>query len=105
MVQGHAENIYFDDSTLSKHVLFLGGIGTGKTNAMKQLVQTLRREAGPDDVFVVFDTKGDFLEDFYRTGTPFCRAGRRTSRAASPGISSAICSVRTRRSGATRSTK
>ncbi len=68
MVQGHAENIYFDDSTLSKHVLFLGGIGTGKTNAMKQLVQTLRREAGPDDVFVIFDTKGDFLEDFYRTG-------------------------------------
>lgn len=68
MVQGHAENIYFDDSTLSKHILFLGGIGTGKTNAMKQLVQTLRRDAGPDDVFVIFDTKGDFLEDFYRTG-------------------------------------
>ena len=68
MVQGHAENIYFDNSTLSKHVLFLGGIGTGKTNAMKQLVHTLRREAGPDDVFVIFDTKGDFLEDFYRTG-------------------------------------
>jgi len=68
LVQGHAENIYFDDDVLSKHVLFLGGIGTGKTNAMKQLVHTLRREAGPDDVFVVFDTKGDFLEDFYRTG-------------------------------------
>jgi type IV secretory pathway TraG/TraD family ATPase VirD4 len=68
MVQGHAGNISFDDSTLSKHVLFLGGIGTGKTNAMKQLVQTLRREAGPDDVFIIFDTKGDFLEDFYRTG-------------------------------------
>ena len=68
MVQGHAGNISFDDSTLSKHVLFLGGIGTGKTNAMKQLVQTLRREAGPDDVFIIFDTKGDFFEDFYRTG-------------------------------------
>ena len=68
MVHGHAENICFDADTLSRHVLFLGGIGTGKTNAMKQLVQTLRREAGPDDVFVIFDTKGDFVSDFYRTG-------------------------------------
>ena len=67
MVQGHTENISFDERTLGKHVLFLGGIGTGKTNAMKQLVHTLRRDAGPDDVFVIFDTKGDFL-DFYRTG-------------------------------------
>jgi type IV secretory pathway TraG/TraD family ATPase VirD4 len=56
----------FDDDYLSKHVLFLGGIGTGKTNAMKQLVQALRKKASPDDVFIVFDTKGDFLEEFYR---------------------------------------
>ncbi len=68
VVQGHTESIRFDEDTLSRHVLFLGGIGTGKTNAMKQLVYALRREAGPDDVFVIFDTKGDFLEDFYRTG-------------------------------------
>jgi type IV secretory pathway TraG/TraD family ATPase VirD4 len=58
----------FDDAYLSKHVLFLGGIGTGKTNAMMQLVQALRNKAGPDDVFVVFDTKGDFLHEFYRPG-------------------------------------
>jgi type IV secretory pathway TraG/TraD family ATPase VirD4 len=68
LVQGHTESLYFDADLLSKHVLFLGGIGTGKTNAMMQLVSTLRREAGPDDVFVIFDTKGDFLTDFYRTG-------------------------------------
>jgi hypothetical protein len=68
LVQGHAESLYFDADLLSRHVLFLGGIGTGKTNAMMQLVSSLRREAGPDDVFVVFDTKGDFLADFYRTG-------------------------------------
>jgi type IV secretory pathway TraG/TraD family ATPase VirD4 len=68
LVQGHTESLYFDADLLSKHVLFLGGIGTGKTNAMMQLVSTLRREAGPDDVFVIFDTKGDFLADFYRTG-------------------------------------
>jgi type IV secretory pathway TraG/TraD family ATPase VirD4 len=68
LVQGHAETLYFDADLLSRHVLFLGGIGTGKTNAMMQLVSTLRREAGPDDVFVIFDTKGDFLADFYRRG-------------------------------------
>ena len=68
LVQGHAESLYFDADLLSRHVLFLGGIGTGKTNAMLQLVSTLRREAGPDDVFVIFDTKGDFLADFYRPG-------------------------------------
>ena len=48
---------------LSKHVLFLGGIGTGKTNAMKHLIRLLRNRAGQDDVFVIFDTKGDFLAD------------------------------------------
>ncbi len=68
LVQGHTESLYFDADLLSRHVLFLGGIGTGKTNAMLQLVSTLRREAGPDDVFVIFDTKGDFLADFYRPG-------------------------------------
>lgn len=68
LIQGHTESLYFDADLLSRHVLFLGGIGTGKTNAMLQLVSTLRREAGPDDVFVIFDTKGDFLADFYRPG-------------------------------------
>ncbi len=68
LVQGHTESLYFDADLLSRHVLFLGSIGTGKTNAMMQLVSTLRREAGPDDVFIIFDTKGDFLADFYRPG-------------------------------------
>jgi type IV secretory pathway TraG/TraD family ATPase VirD4 len=56
------------DKLLAKHILFLGGIGTGKTNAMKQLVRLLRNRAGQEDVFVIFDTKGDFLADFYRPG-------------------------------------
>jgi hypothetical protein len=75
LVQGHTESLYFDADLLSRHVLFLGGIGTGKTNAMMQLVSTLRREAGPDDVFVIFDTKGDFLADFYRTGDAVLASG------------------------------
>src|ERR1700730_620617 len=68
VLQGASGAIRFDDSLLSRHVLFLGGIGTGKTNAMMQLVQDLRGFATADDVFVIFDTKGDFLEHFYRPG-------------------------------------
>jgi type IV secretory pathway TraG/TraD family ATPase VirD4 len=68
VLQGHAGAVRFDDSYLSRHVLFLGGIGTGKTNAMMQLIAPLRERADPDDVFVVFDTKGDFLAETYRPG-------------------------------------
>jgi hypothetical protein len=68
VMQGHGGGLRFDDKALSKHVLFLGGIGAGKTNAMMQLVHALRENAGPGDVFVVFDTKGDFRHEFYRDG-------------------------------------
>jgi hypothetical protein len=61
-------NLRLDNKLLSMHVLFLGGIGTGKTNAMKHLIRQLRNRAGQDDVFVIFDTKGDFLKNFYRSG-------------------------------------
>ena len=68
ILQGHAGAVRFDDKLLSRHVLFLGGIGAGKTNAMMQLVLALRERADPDHVFVVFDTKGDFLAESYRPG-------------------------------------
>jgi hypothetical protein len=68
MVPGHFGRLWFDGKYLSRHVLFLGGIGTGKSNAMYQLLDPLRANAGRDDVFVIFDTKGDFLERFYRDG-------------------------------------
>ncbi len=38
VLQGHAGAVRYDDEYLSRHLLFLGGIGTGKTNAMMQLV-------------------------------------------------------------------
>lgn len=60
--------LWLDDDYLSRHVLFLGGIGTGKSNTMYLLLDQLRRRASQDDVFVVFDTKGDFQKEFYRPG-------------------------------------
>ena len=56
------------DKLIETNILFLGGIGSGKTNAMKHLVRQFRDKSGPDDVFVFFDTKGDFLRQFYRPG-------------------------------------
>ena len=53
-------------SVLSKHLLYTGTIGTGKTTAMFQLLHQLIEKMTDDDVMVVFDTKGDFREEFYR---------------------------------------
>ena len=66
--QGPPGSLRLGGELLSTHVLFLGGIGSGKTNAMKHLIQQLRNTVGQDDVFVIFDTKGDFLRSFYRPG-------------------------------------
>jgi type IV secretory pathway TraG/TraD family ATPase VirD4 len=68
VVHGRGSAIRFNDDSLETHVLFLGGIGTGKTNAMMQLIRSLRDSARQDDVFVIFDTKGDFYREFYADG-------------------------------------
>jgi type IV secretory pathway TraG/TraD family ATPase VirD4 len=69
--------IGFDDATLGRHVLFLGGIGSGKTVGMTALVDSLRAAADPRDVFVFFDTKGDYHERFFRPGDVTLSAGGR----------------------------
>jgi type IV secretory pathway TraG/TraD family ATPase VirD4 len=61
-------SVGFDDSLLGRHVLFLGGIGTGKTVGMSALVESLRASAEPHDIFVFFDTKGDYLARFWAEG-------------------------------------
>ena len=53
---------------LSKHIMLLGGIGTGKTNTFFQIVSQLKETMSDDDVMIVFDTKGDFYKEFYRPG-------------------------------------
>lgn len=64
------QNCWFSltDDMLEKHVLLLGGPGSGKTNVIKMMVDHLRYHTSPDDFFVIFDTKGDYLERFYRDG-------------------------------------
>jgi len=56
------------DDLLSKHLLFIGGIGMGKTNGIFQILSQLRNHMTSNDVMVVFDTKGDFYDSYYRPG-------------------------------------
>ena len=65
---GDSDTIPLTSSVLSKHLLYTGTIGTGKTTAMFQLLHQLIGKMTDDDVMVIFDTKGDFKEEFYRPG-------------------------------------
>ncbi len=56
------------EEILSKHLLFLGGIGAGKTNAIFQIMKQLRQNMTSNDVMLVFDTKGDYYNLFYHPG-------------------------------------
>ena len=58
----------FDDSLLSRHILLLGGIGTGKSNAFNFLIRDCLGSLTTDDVVIIFDTKGDFYKEFYQPG-------------------------------------
>ena len=65
---GEGCEIPLSESVLSKHILYTGTIGTGKTTAMFQLLRQLIGKLNEDDVMIVFDTKGDFAKEFYRPG-------------------------------------
>lgn len=60
--------IYFSDERLGQHVLLVGSIGQGKTNTMYHFLKGIRATMGPQDIVVVFDPKGDYLERFRRPG-------------------------------------
>lgn len=53
---------------MSRHILLLGGIGSGKTNAMNHLIRNTLSTLTNDDVVLIFDTKGDFYREFYQAG-------------------------------------
>ena len=61
-------NVPFTNDLLSRHIMLLGGIGTGKTNAFFQMIDQLQYSLTENDIMVIFDTKGDFLQEFFREG-------------------------------------
>ena len=56
------------EDVLSKHILFTGAIGSGKTTAVNGVLQTIIASMMSRDVMVIFDAKGDFKKKFYRPG-------------------------------------
>ncbi len=65
---GNHRNIPISESLLSRHFMLIGGIGTGKTNAFFQMVSQIQNKMSQNDVMIVFDTKGDFYNEFHRPG-------------------------------------
>lgn len=60
--------IPFTSDAISKHLLLLGGIGSGKTNVFNMIISQIKPQMTEDDVMIIFDTKGDFYSSFYRKG-------------------------------------
>ena len=65
---GNFARFPIDSNILSKHIMLLGGIGTGKTKAFFQIVNQLGGKLTDEDVMIIFDTKGDFYHEFYTPG-------------------------------------
>ena len=65
---GYFARFPIDSNILSKHIMLLGGIGTGKTNAFFQIVNQPGGKLSDEDVMIIFDTKGDFYHEFYTPG-------------------------------------
>lgn len=64
---GKAVSFGLDDDILSKHTLFVGGTGCGKSNLFYYFVKQLKAKMGTDDVMIIFDSKGDFYDKFRPT--------------------------------------
>ena len=65
---GQAYQLPLSKDIQSKHIMLLGGIGTGKTNTFFQIVSQLKEKMTNEDIMIIFDTKGDFYKEFYRPG-------------------------------------
>ena len=53
------DNIYLNSKLLSKHLLLIGAIGTGKTNVIHKVMKDINN-LNHDSFAMIFDTKGDF---------------------------------------------
>ena len=65
--QGQPTQLSLNEDLLSMHLLFIGGTGSGKTNAFYPIVAQIKAQLAPNDILIIFDTKGDFYSLF---GTP-----------------------------------
>lgn len=60
-------NITSDD--IEKHTLLVGATGCGKTTLLYKYVHQIRQNMSPDDVMIIFDSKGDYFKKFFNDRT------------------------------------
>lgn len=65
---GQPDRFVMTEKLLSQHLMLIGGIGSGKTNTFNQLLQNIIPQLTAKDVMIIFDTKGDFYNEFYKPG-------------------------------------
>lgn len=57
-----------NEDIMSRHILLLGGSGCGKTNSFCYTVKALRQAMSDEDIAIIFDTKGEFYDEFSKPG-------------------------------------
>jgi type IV secretory pathway TraG/TraD family ATPase VirD4 len=62
---GQPHTFYIGEDALSKHMMFVGGTGCGKTTLFYHFVSQLKANMTADDVMIIFDSKGDFYSKFF----------------------------------------
>lgn len=62
---GKQVELLVTDDVLSRHSMFIGSTGCGKSNSIFQFVDFLKNSLTSDDVMIVFDTKGDYIKEFF----------------------------------------
>ena len=63
--RGSDQPLALSKDLLSRHMLFIGGTGSGKTNALNFFLQDIKSKMTENDVMIVFDTKGDYEKRFF----------------------------------------
>ena len=66
--RGNPVKFGLTEDDLSRHLLLVGGTGCGKTNLFYHIVRQLKSKMTPQDVMLIFDTKGDFYSRFFADG-------------------------------------
>jgi len=64
-LKGKDTKFRLSEKHFSKNMLFIGGTGSGKTNTIDSILRDLRDNMDEDDVMIIFDTKGDYKENFF----------------------------------------